>query len=334
MEIDILKILKENNIEYKSISGTDEKVIICPVCGKDDHFYFNVKKNLGICHRCKWSCNLLALLMAVLGIKKDAALDLCYGHRDTSLEGLRGRVSQLLNEQNINHNSLDFYEVYFRNPLPSGVKKITKKKFPVIFKKRGVTYEEAISSGAMFCNVSGKYYGRIIFPISTLKNKTFTAVTSLYGKNLERTREKFKRTGGKYRKSLFPPKSFMSEVIYMYDEYKNSCKSLFIVEGIWDFFSIKKIGLNANALLGNFLSKRQAYLLSKTKAKRIFLMLDGSVPIDHIKKVHSLLSEVCFDKEVRVCFLPMDKDPNESSKDIIIESIKNSRKYLLGNLNF
>ena len=131
----------------------------------------------------------------------------------------------------------------------------------------------------------------------------------------------------KYRKSLFPKKSHMSEILYGYNDNKNY-KSLVIVEGIWDWFAIKRYIKGAMALLGSSISKRQAELLSRTKANNIYLMLDGSIKTETLKKLHYRLSEACYDKEVRACFLPDGKDPDEASRSEIAKSIMNSRVYL------
>jgi len=323
---DIKDILKDKAISYRVINDK-EILMTCPSCDKEDHFYYNVKKNLGICHRCKWACNAVAFLMAVFDINVDVALELCKRGRDTSPDGLRGKVRGLLEEVRLGSQSLDFQEVYFKNPLPMGLKKITRERFPKVFKERKVSYELAVQTGALICNQGGKYFNRIVFPIKTLRTETFTAVTALSKKAFREAKELAEEKGGKYRKSLFPKKSFMSEVLYGYNDviYK---KNIFVVEGIWDVLKMRALNLSAVGLLGSSVSNRQVHLLSRTEAERIFLMLDGSVPIKNLKKIHNLLSKVCIDKEVRVCILPNGKDPDESSVKKIKDSIKKSKIYL------
>lgn len=328
MKFDILPILKEHKIECKSVYGTDEKIFVCPVCGKDDHFYFNIKKNVGICHRCKWEANAVAFLMAVLNLDRGAALELCTDHKDTSAGGLRGKVRGLLDEQEESFENLEMYEVFFKNPLPKNIEDVTSKKFPKAFVERGVKYEDIKSLNVKICNSSGRYFNRIIVPVKTLKTETFTAVTSLTREKFKRARKSYAAIGIKYRKSIFPSKSFISEVIYQYDIYKNSDKPLFIVEGFWDFLKLKKLALNVNCVLGSSISHRQAYLFSKVKSDRLYLMLDGDVSFKYLKKIHSLLSETCFDKQVKACILPGGKDPDEASLNEIKASIVDSRTFL------
>ena len=120
----------------------------------------------------------------------------------------------------------------------------------------------------------------------------------------------------------------MSEILYGYNEIKDISGSLFIVEGIWDILKMKKYGFNVTGLLGSSISKRQAYLLSETKANKLFLMLDGSVLLESLKKYKKLLLDMCLDKEIRVCFLPEGKDPDDSSKEEIKKAVVSSRIYL------
>jgi len=325
---DIIPVLRDHSIEYQVVSGTDERIIVCPSCGRNDHFYYNIKKNLGICHRCKWECNAVALIMAVLNLGRDAALNVVGGHRDSSPDGLRGKVKGLLDEIRESSENIDSHEVFFRNPLPQGLEDIAKKKFPRAFAERKVSSELILWTGAKICNSKGKYFNRIIFPVKTLKSETFTAVTALSKKGFREAKELAEERGRKYRKSLFPEGSFISEVLYMYNETKKSSNPLFIVEGVWDVLKLKKYGFNTVGLLGSSVSRRQAYLLSETEADSVFLMLDGSVPLKSLKKYHGLLSEMCVDKEIRVCFLPEGKDPDDSTREEIEKAIGNSRKYL------
>jgi len=327
--MDILSILKKNNIEYRSVSGTDEKIIVCPSCGKDNHFYFNVRKNLGICHRCRWQCNLIAFLIAVLGLTKEAARELSEGRQDTSLDGLRGRVGASLDEVRGLLVDIPEHEVFFKNHLPKNLEKITKKNFPKVFRERKVSFEMAIKSGALICNQLGSYYyNRIIFPIKTLGNETFTAVTALGKSRFKVVSLRAKERGSKYRKSLFPKHSFISEILYGYDLYFKS-KKIVVAEGIWDVLALWKMKIPAIGLLGSSLSKRQAQLLSRTEANVIYIMLDGSVPVVQLKRIQTLLFNFCLDKEIRICMLPDGKDPDEASGFEIKNAIVSSRIYSL-----
>lgn len=329
---DIVSILKENRVSFKEVSGTDEKVMQCPVCGKEDHFYFNSRKNLGICQKCKWECNAVIFLMALLDINLPAALSIWKGRRDTSLDGLRGRVRGALDELIVyNDNELVFTEVFFKNPFPKGVERVTSKKFPAEFKRRKIPFKliEDLNLNVGFCNSRGRFYNRIIFPIKTLRTETFSAVTALDKEMFKKIRLRYKSVGIKYSKSVFPKGSFMNQVIFLYDNFRFSKKPLFVVEGIWDALKLIKYGFNAVPVMSNLVSRYQTFLLSKTQASKLFLMLDGSVEKELVKKIYYRLFNTCFDKEIRVCTLPYNKDPDDATKKEVFESILRSKSVLL-----
>ena len=324
----LLDIIKENGLEFKIVQGTSERIFICPACGKDNHFYFNVDKGVGVCHRCHWECNTIIFLMAALNITWEAAVGLLKGRRDTSAGGLRGRVGKLIEENKYKDEDLNDYTVFFKNQLPKGLEEITVNNFPKVFNERGVSFKLAKSSGAKICNVSGRYFNRIIFPIKSLRNETFTAVTAFTKKKVKKVQSRAQARGNKYRKSLFPPRSFISEILYNYNNVINN-KQIVLVEGIWDFFALKKLKIPTVGLLGSSVSKHQALLLSKTKAEIIYLMLDGGVDKKFLKKHQDLLRNICIDKEIRICQLNERKDPDECTEEEVKKAIINSKIYLL-----
>ncbi len=328
MDNNLLKIIKDNKIDFVPVSGTDERIFICPVCGKENHFYFNIKKGLGICHRCHFECNALTFLMFMLGLDFNAASELLRGTRSVSFKGLRKRVRGLLSEVSLNGEDVEQYDVFFKNPLPKNLVKISEDNFLEIFNERNVSLDLAKKSGVSICKSEGIYKDRLIFPIRTLKNETFTAVSS-YGKEKVRELQRAaKERGFKYKKSLFPKGSIMSEIIYNFNYIINK-KKFVIVEGIWDFFALSRLNIPACALLGSSISKRQANFFSRTKAEVIFLMLDGSLDKKILHKNFFLLKEVCYDKEIRLCLLPGQKDPDESSEQEIKKTLLESRMFFL-----
>jgi len=324
-----LEILRKHAILSKPVSGTDERIMTCPNCEKDDHFYFNQSKNLGLCHRCKWQCNGLGLIMAVLNLEREDALKLLDGSRDTSLSGLRETVAMLSTEAALDGSEAMYIpEVFFKTPMPGGLIEITRTTFPKVFVERKVSYKLAKSLGAKICN-HGYYFNRVLFPVKTLKSETFTAVTSLSKAQYRRKKIQATKRGEQFRKSLFPKKSFISEVIFGYNIAVNNPKALFLVEGVWDVLRLKSLGLNAVAILGNYISYRQAYLISIMVARRIFIMLDGSVDVILLKRLRSRVADISLDKIVKVCVLPNGQDPEESSMAEIKKAILSAREHLL-----
>jgi hypothetical protein len=328
MKNSALKILKSSKaITWERVSGTSELIMACPSCSKDDHFYFNEEKDVGVCHRCKWQCNGLILIMAVLGIDIEAAHKLLEDIVDRSVTGLRGRVRDLLVEDMAGPEELYTAETFFKNPLPKKLFPITKKSFPAVFVERGISYNLAKSTDARVCQ-SGFYARRLIFPIKTLKSETFTAVTSMSKKRYKQLKAAAKKRGEKFRKSLFPKQSFLSEMIYGYGEAFNNPKPLVYVEGVWDYLALKKLGINVIGILGNFLSYRQALLISRMKSESVYSMLDGSVDKILLQRNSKVLNEMCLDKTVRTCVLPNGKDPDEATKKEIKNTLLEARQHV------
>jgi len=314
--------LSQNKFSFKEI-GRNELQMGCPICGRENHFYFNSEKGTGICHKCKWSTSIVGLLMVMGKLQKKDAVRLVFGLSDHSLSGISGRLEKLKGSEI--SEDYNFYVTFFRNEIPDGCIDVNAKNFPKALSERKITSGMAIKLEAKICNKSGKYFNRIIFPVSTLKTRTFIAQTGF-------TKDKFKemklfskdKKNKELRKVLFPVGSFMSETLYLYDDFRDSEKDLFIVEGHLDAISMVRRGFNSNALFGKSISLEQAYLLSKTKANKIFYVPDGDVCHKDSVRYVSILDKICFDKEIRVCVLPFENDPDDIDDDSLFNSISKS----------
>jgi len=324
-EFDIVSILKDRRISYKFVPGTNEVLMDCPVCGRKDHFYYNRKKNLCICQRCKFESNHIGFLIVGLGYtKKDASL-IVFGVQGTSLAGVRGKIASL-KKVGVNGNEILYNPVFFKNPFPKGLTNVSRKVFPRALSERGVSLRFAKELGIKICNKRGKFFNRIIFPITTLKTKTFTATSGFTKAKVAKVKETFKLREKEYRKSLFPFGSLMSEVLYLYNDLKKEHISiLFVVEGIFDVLRIKKYGFEATATFGDKVSFSQAVLLNNLNVDEICLMLDGGVNFVRLWKYVCLLEEICFDKEICLCVPLGEKDPDELSKKEFLHCL-NHRK--------
>jgi len=313
---DVISILEKFGIKFEKAYGKDELEMDCPACGRAKHGYFNVVKKKFYCQRCKYGASFIYFLMIRLNISKERAREIISGKKEASVEGLRERI-KVLSEKNLSED-FSIEDVFFKNPLPPGLTKITKKDFPIALAEREVSIGFTNKLGIMVCNSSGKFFNRLVFPITTLRTQTFAAVTALPKKKARKMKEVYKAKGENFRKSLFPFGSFMTETLYLYNLIKNFRGDLYITEGVWDVLCLLKYGLCATATFGDKISTRQAELLSITKAKRLFIMLDGDVPFKRLLEYYSLLSVTCFDKEVYLCILPKEKDPDDLSKEEVL----------------
>lgn len=319
---DIIPILKTHNIRYIPIG--DELCFKCPVCKREDHFYYNIKKNLCLCQRCKCEFNAVGFLL-VIGFNREDAVRSVYGQVDVSESGIKAKIEELL-LASYTYENIEMHSVYFKNPLPKGCIEVTNKKYPIALLERGVTIEKAKSLGIRYYNGTGIYSNRLIFPVTTLKSKTFVAPTALPKKKYEKIKKQQKERGINFRKSLFPKGSFMSEMLYLYSSFRHNVKRIFIVEGVWDVLKLMSYGLGVTCTFGDKVSRKQAFLLSKTDVKEIWLMLDGSVPEKRLIKYYDLLNMICYDKKIFLCRLPKNKDPDDVSEKDFVATIHEAKR--------
>jgi len=318
--LNVKKFFRQHNISFKTVQ--DELLLDCPICGKEDHFYLNNDTGLCVCQKCKYGSNLIGYMLA-LGYSKDDVTSILSEEFRPSIETLGQRIRELMDTAGGNE-SLDFLPTYFHNPLPDGWSGIIKSEFPKALAERKISFELAYSLGAKIVNKKGKFFNRIIFPVETLKTKTFIAQTGFTKKRCKEIQKLYKERGKKYRKVLFPKGSFMNEVLYLYNVFQEAPGDLFVVEGHTDVLRMLRFQKNAVGSFGSVISTEQMYLLSMTSAERLFWIPDGEVSLDLRKKYGKRLQDMCVDKEVRICSLPDGKDPDESSDGILTDSINNS----------
>jgi DNA primase len=306
-------------IEY-SRSG-QEITMSCPSCGKEDHFYYNMKKNLCICQKCKWATNHVGFLIEGLGYEKSEAVRAVFGKLDTSFKGIKGRVQKLLTDSSV--RDLGAGHIYFQNQLPEGIMPITRNNFPKALAERGISFFLINKLEGSICNIPGIYNHRIIFPLRCLGTKTFLAQTGYTKRKFKIMKGIYKSKGNMLKKTMFPKGSFMGEVLYPYSHISFRRKRLFVVEGLMDVCKLFSRTENAVATLGSHVTPEQAILLSMTKATEIYLMMDGDVSITNMLRYGKLLEKVCFDKKIRICILPEDEDPDSARQEDLDEAIEN-----------
>ena len=325
----IKPILDKAHIDYRAISN-DEIQLTCLVCGKPEHLYYNINKNLCICHRCKWESNAYGLLLQ-LGYSKELTSKLVKGKIDKSIFGLKSIIKRLRKES-LNNNEEDSF-IYFKNSIPEGCISVSKDHYPKALSERKISVNLARLVGTKICNSRGKFYNRIIFPVESMKTRTFVAQTGFTKSKTKKIKEEYKKRGKLFRKVMFPDGSFMGEVLYLYNKFKNVERDIFVVEGIMDALRLLRSGFCAVAVFGSKIGKTQSYLLSLMKTNNIYIMLDGDVKKEKLVKYVKRVVRDCYDKKIRVCELDKDKDPDDlSDKELfnVITNAKNHLHYTLG----
>ena len=122
-------------------SGGSEYIIICPSCGKDDHFYINTETGKAYCHRCHFTCSNPKDLLRVLGIT-----------------GTSGTLRYELQSVTGFDPSMDTVSLLSDEGLPG----------LIYLHRRGITDEQIKEYGLSLC-IGGKYADRVIFPVFNTK---------------------------------------------------------------------------------------------------------------------------------------------------------------------
>jgi hypothetical protein len=314
MKTNVRKLLKRMGLKYLESKSRNELVLDCvdPACPKPtDHLYLNETTGLWICHRCGVAGNLVVLVAIVRKTTARHAQKLLEEEMPDSLTAheLKEKLKNLdeLGTEFTDHMGMKLYAP----PPPS---KIVSKKngYPTFLNERNIPFSLALRFGVRVCN-SGKYNGRLIFPFKCDGNRSFVAYSAI----------------GQKPKTLNPPGGMNDRMIYQYDQMnklgKELCgiRSLVVVEGIFDCLRLTTYGYPAIALLGSFLSKNQAILLSDISFDKIIFMLDGEVKIDNYWKQ---LRNFTYISGKEVLFAPIKedkKDPDLLSKQEVIELLTN-----------
>jgi len=263
----LLPILKRLRLDYKP-TNSDEVIMDCvdPECpNPTNHLYFNTRTGLWICHRCGVTGNLVVLVSIV--------------RKTTAREAQRLMEEEMpdvpvIEDIKEHLKSVEGFHYELQNTLgmkiliqpPPTSKLISESAFPVFLKDRQVPFGLAFRAGIRVCN-GGKYNGRLIFPFRCDGNRSFVAYSAT----------------GQKPKTLNPPGGMNDRMIYWYDrmntqgpeEFEN--RPLVVVEGIFDCLRVLGRGYPSVALLGSFLSRNQALLLSECRFPEITFMLDGDV---------------------------------------------------------
>src|SRR5262245_40123435 len=54
---ELVRALEAVGVAFRAVTGTNEILLSCPLCFKENHFYINVIKRVGYCQRCKEAMN-------------------------------------------------------------------------------------------------------------------------------------------------------------------------------------------------------------------------------------------------------------------------------------
>lgn len=256
---------------------------------------------MSICHRavkCGWKGNAVTLISELL--------DLSYEEAKTVLnEGSGASIKEIL-------AILQALEKDPYKPLPDTVwiegaeRLLPEHNHEGVGKwlrKRGYDHHDFLTSHQVYLPPTGLYDGRVVFEVTTDKLRAY---------------QLYDYTGLKEKKTINPKHEFLSRTLFEYEEWKNEELDLLIHEGIFDVARSKVRGFAATCVFGTNISDTQKYLLSKSKIKNVYIVLDGDTRNEDLKKdkAWQMACQVAdIGKPTYLVRIPKDEDP-----DSILES--------------
>jgi DNA primase len=200
-------------------------------------------------------------------------------------------------------------------------------------KNRNISRETIEEFSISYRDEKGFYYTYYDFPKDFLKqlddkfkDAILFPVADLYGNFIGVVARSLKK-GLKFINSNFRKSYYVFGINKTYKDILEN-KEVYVVEGIFDFFSLYQNGIrNVVSLQGSSLSTRQACLLSRF-AERIIIVPDGDEGGRSLKKQ----SEEVLKKygiKYEFIILPEGKDPDDFIKDFGINSFLDLRKEVL-----
>ena len=269
--------LKEFTIKIKG----DELVMCCPFCeGNEKHwdYSFNIEKMVGKCWRgfspeCENAHNLLIFVSLYYGITFESAAEFIRNNFEnkSALQRVKSRIKNfkfIKNESKISVDEVINLEIPYGSekvcsPKTEGAKKaldwlLYTRKIPIDV----IRFIDPYYIGENTEIRWRRHYDRVFFPIHTKENNAWLSYS-------------LKKATKKNPKTLNPPGSVLSRMLYLYNNYAGSNKAIILCEGIFDALRMFLFGFNAVALFGTNISDYQINLLNETNTCETVVMLDA-----------------------------------------------------------
>jgi hypothetical protein len=291
--------------------------ITCPFCrgGNSQEVSFDINLDSGVARCWRASCGYRAsaawMVKELLQVPYPQALDIVGGEPSeenimTSLILATDGTSNIFIPTKF--QPIEAWEQSFR--------KINSiKDYPEIFdwisSRNYCPYDFEAKHDLYFPEQEGRFYGRVIFKISTLDSWAYLGYR--FRNNVE-------------PKTMNPKGVKLSDMLYNYNDARDG-KILFVCEGIFDTARLKSWGYNAVSIFGSSVSDRQNYLLSRTKSDEIVFCMDSGTVNKALGFANSL-ANVCRNKRISVIdILEEGADPDSISENDFIDYY-NKRKIV------
>jgi DNA primase len=326
-------------VDYKQsygVSGEQLNLRECPCCGDDRYrTYINAETGLGNCFKCNETFSPWKLVKALTGAENGKAI------YDRLEEFIGGRRYSTKKKPKLETFKNDGWKLPSSFEIPveiDGEKKNLQyleernvdiemaKYFELRWCLRG-TYEATNPNGEDMCQY---YNDRVIIPVFDLRGELVT----FQGRDM---------TGKSDRKYLFPF-GLPGTGMFLYNGHNaRGCEHICMGEGAFDVFAIKRALHNDPStenvgIVGSF-GKHLSYgrpdgqdqlgqfiKLKKLGLKTVTIMWDGEEKvISALIDAADRLSRVGL--EVKMAFLPREKDPAEVEPSVVRKAYKNAKKY-------
>ena len=264
----------------------------CPFCGKEDHFYFDIKTKSGICFVC---------MDKHIKLGPDFLMSPEEKAPNKSLDDLRATLSRVFDKPLIESTGVNID--LFSEPINS---RRHPRSLNYLLNERGLSMEDVqkydIRSGKSYKNEEGKlimkWTGRVIFPFYENGVCVYAIGRTYMGDDR------------KYINVDVPK----SNIVYGIDKIEN--RECIICEGFLSAVAAEKTtGMSSVCLLGKTISPLQLYKI-RTKADRVWMSLDGGVPEGQVKSMARSLMHAGLQEVWRVD-LPGEADPDDLGDDYL-----------------
>lgn len=224
---------------------------------------------------------------------------------------------------------------------------LRRRDLPPYFAERGIGPKKAVRYGIGWCE-SGYFRNRMVVPVTSGGEVAFFVARYMKKRPplCKAPDLPCKRCGGtdehkRIKKTLYPKGAKPGRYLFNYERARH-CQTIRIVEGALDAVHV---GRSAVATFGTSLSQYQLELLMRTAAREIVIIWDRDPDAEPgasgYEKALALADRLADLWRVRVVKLPDARDPDEHTRESLIELERNSpvldaaaarRSYVIGRL--
>jgi len=296
---------------------------LCPFChggaSGEVSFDVNIDKAVARCWRatCGYRGSAGWFVKDFLNVSFPDAQKILDGEKETSLSELKADTLAMFVEIEKRYANVDFsllgqrVDEWVEGAEPLSWSSQLDDVVDWLENERGYIPDEFMDQHSLFVPPQvGKWEGRILFEVRSLMNRAYLAY-AIWPTIKPKT--------------VNPPGAVLSKMLYNYNEAYHG-ETIFVCEGIFDSARLKSWGLHSVAIFGVNISIDQIYLLSKTRAKEICILLDNGAE-EAAVRVSEQLADYIKDKDISIAFIKRKgADPDELEEEEFMECFEQRRR--------